>query len=195
MRLMKILRSKHYLLLFLLSFIYSVIFISCEKKNKSTKETIKLQKTEDKKVVGTNIEATEVSEQILIQIAESNLKVVAIAQKAQEGKLKKSTRNALEEVEENHIQIKNKIRKIAKDNFIIIPNTLYDTSILKNFIDEMSTSLYLKKLENSLNLELELYKKINTTILNKDLKTLCEQAMPIIKKNIAAVNKEQKQLQ
>ncbi|MFA9187742.1 hypothetical protein AAGV33_05755 [Flavobacterium sp. FBOR7N2.3] len=192
---MKILRSKHYLLLFLLSFIYSVIFISCEKKNKSTKETIKLQKTEDKKVVGTNIEATEVSEQILIQIAESNLKVVAIAQKAQEGKLKKSTRNALEEVEENHIQIKNKIRKIAKDNFIIIPNTLYDTSILKNFIDEMSTSLYLKKLENSLNLELELYKKINTTILNKDLKTLCEQAMPIIKKNIAAVNKEQKQLQ
>jgi len=155
---------------------------SCEKKNKENKEAkIETPKTN-----------TKVSEFVLTEIAESNLKIVAISQKARERKIPSSTQNVLLQIEENHTQFKNTIRKIAKDNYIIIPNTLYDTTTLKSFISEVSTSMYLKKLHNSLLAELELYKKTATTSLNNDLLDLTKVAIPIIQQNIASIQEEQK---
>ncbi len=186
---MNTIQTKNYLLIPVLFAFFCMIIASCEQKNKESKEPQQAEQTEE---IAVN---TKVSEQVLTQIAESNLKIVAIAQKAQEGKMSKQTRTILEEIEKNHLQLKNKIRKIAKDNFIIIPNTLYDTSTIKNFIDEMSTKLYLKKLENSLLLELELYTSINATTQNKDLKTLTQAVIPNIKKDISIIKEEEKQLQ
>ncbi len=174
---MNTLRRKMKLLFFMLFSICSLIFTSCKEKVEETK-----------KVIPNN----RVSELVLTQIAETNLKIVAIAQKAQEGKIKNSTRIALQEIEKNHGQLKNNIRKIAKTNFIIIPNTLYDTSVLKNFISEISTKLYLEKIENSLHNELKQYQTISTTTQNIDLKNLAKTAIPIIQNNITIVKKELK---
>lgn len=159
----------------------SVFVISCDKKSKEKEKETEIPKTN-----------TKVSEFVLTEIAESNLKIVAIAQKAQERKMPNSTQTVLQQIEKNHNQFKNTIRKIAKDNYIIIPNTLYDTTTLKSFISEVSTSMYLKKLHNSLLAELELYKKTATTSLNADLLALTKEAIPIIQQNIASIQKEQK---
>lgn len=169
-------RSKNHLLLFILFSIYSMM-ISCEKKIKETNKVIITPK---------------VSELVLTQIAEANLKVVAIAQKAKENKVENSTRIVLKDIENDHLKLKNEIRKIAKENFVIIPNTLYDTTTLKNFISEVSISQYLKKLENSLKNELELYQNIITTTQNNNLKELAKQAISSIKTHITAIQKEQK---
>lgn len=174
---MNTLRRKMKLLFFMLFSICSLIFTSCKEKVEETK-----------KVIPNN----RVSELVLTQIAETNLKIVAIAQKAQEGKIKNSTRIALQEIEKSHGQLKNNIRKIAKTNFIIIPNTLYDTSVLKNFISEISTKLYLEKIENSLHNELKQYQTISTTTQNVDLKNLAKTAIPIIQNNITIVKEELK---
>lgn len=174
---MNTLRRKMKLLFFMLFSICSLIFTSCKEKVEETK-----------KVIPNN----RVSELVLTQIAETNLKIVAIAQKAQEGKIKNSTRIALQEIEKSHGQLKNNIRKIAKTNFIIIPNTLYDTSVLKNFISEISTKLYLEKIENSLHNELKQYQTISTTTQNIDLKNLAKTAIPIIQNNITIVKEELK---
>lgn len=180
-------RSKH--LLFIIPFsICCMIIVCCEKK---TEKTEKIEKIEQAEEINTNSDSIE---QVLTKIAESNLKIVAIAQKAQEGKIKNSIRTILKETENNHIQLKNKIRKIAKNNFIIIPNTLYDTSTLKNFISEVSAKMYLKKIENSLHTELELYNTIAKTIQNNDLKKLTKEAIQTIQKDISSIEKEQKSL-
>jgi hypothetical protein len=180
-------------LFFILFLAFGMTMTSCYKKTKGTEnsnnERPQQQNTEE--IEKTDLD-TKISEQVLTQFAESNLKIVAIAQKAQEGKISKRTRITLEEVEKNHSQLKNKIRKIAKDNFIIIPNTLYDTTIIKNFIDEMTITLYLKKLENSLLTELDFYKKTETTTHNKDLKALIKEGIPVINKNISLIKEEQK---
>ncbi len=161
-------------------FLSCCIFVaSCEKKTKPEKEIN----------TPTN---TKVSEFVLTEIAESNLKIVAIAQKAQESKMENSTRIVLQKIEKDHTVLKNKIRKIAKDNYIIIPNTLYDTSILKNFISEVSINLYLQKLHNSMLAELALYKKTAASTINKDLLDLAKTAIPSIEKNIASIQEQQK---
>lgn len=195
MRLMNTFRSKSYLLSFILFLAFSMIIISCYKKTKGTENSNKeIPHPETEQTEKADV-STKISEQVLTQFAESNLKIVAIAQKAQEGKISKKTRITLESVEKSHSEIKDKIRKIAKDNFIIIPNTLYDTTIIKNFIDEMTITLYLKKLENSLNTELNLYQATNTTTQNKDLKALISDAIPVINKNITLIKEEQNRLQ
>lgn len=198
MRLMYTTRNKNYILFFILFTVLSMTVTSCFKKTKGTensnKEKLQQDKTEETEATEKADSNNKISEQILTQFAETNLKIVAIAQKAQEGKISKRTRNTLEEVEKSHSQLKDKIRRIAKDNFIIIPNTLYDTTIIKNFIDEMTSSLYLKKLENSLNSELALYKTTDSNTQNKDLKVFIKEATPVINKNIAIVNKEYNKL-
>lgn len=163
--------------------------------NKKTKEIEQIQEIETIDDGEKTVVNTKISEPVLTQITESNLKIVAIAQKAQEATMSNRTRTILVEIEKKHLQLKNKIRKIAKDNFIIIPNTLYDTRLIKNFIAEINTKSYLKKLENSLLMELDLYNEINLNSQNNDLKKLTEEAIPVIKKNIAIVKTEQKRLE
>ena len=197
MRLMNTFRSKNYLLFFILFLAFSMTITSCYKKTKSTENSNKetpQQNPKTEEIEKADV-STKISEQVLTQLAESNLKIVAIAQKAQEGKISKKTRITLGSVEKNHSELKDKIRKIAKDNFIIIPNTLYDTTIIKNFIDEMTITLYLKKLENSLNTELDLYQTTNRTTQNNDLKALIKDAIPVINKNITLIKEEQNRLQ
>lgn len=159
---------------------------SCEQKSKES------QATEDLKTEPKTKENTQISELVLTQMAESNLKVVAITQKALELKVPKNTTLILKEIEKDHNQLKNQIRKIAKDNFIIIPNILYDTNTLKDFISESSIDKYLQKLKKTLTAELELYKKITSSTYNKDLLDLTNKGIISIEKNIASIDKEQK---
>ena len=164
------------ILFFLLFSICCILITSCEKKNK-----------EEKSIVNTKIDA-----QVLIEIAESNLKVVAVTQKAMESEMENSTRIVFQKIENDHIELKNKIKKIAKDNFIIIPNTLYDTKPLKVFISEANTYLYLKKTTDLLLAELEYYKKIVISTQNAALKALATESITSIKKNITIIQKETK---
>lgn len=171
---MSTIKSNKTTLLFILFSIFLLMAISCEKKIKP-----------EKSIPNTKIEA-----QVLIEIAESNLKVTAITQKAQENKMSSTTRAVFEQVEKDHIQIKNNIKKIAKNNFIIIPNTLYDTNALKSFISEANIYMYLKKTEDLLLAELEQYKTIAAT--NKDLKKIATASIFNIQKNISIIQKEVK---
>lgn len=173
-------RNRKYLLFFTLSTIWCMILTSCEKK------------VEKKLPLDT---PSRVSELTLTQIAESNLKIVAFSQKAQENKIQNTTKVVLEEIEKNHIELKNKIRKIAKDNLIIIPNILYDTTTLKSFINEVSTELYLDKIRKSLEIELKLYQAIMKGSQSMDLKRLATDAIAIIQKNMSSIEEEQQTYQ
>jgi len=174
--LMNTIKSNKAILFFILFSISCLIVTSCEKKTK-----------EEKSITNTKIDA-----QVLIEIAESNLKVVAITQKAQEREMGNSSRTVFQKVESDHIELKNKIKKIAKDNFIIIPGTLYDTTPLKSFISEANTYMYLKKTADLLLAELEYYKNIATTTQNDPLKIVAVESITNIKKNIATIEKELK---
>ncbi|RVT72245.1 hypothetical protein EOD40_15710 [Flavobacterium sufflavum] len=164
------------ILFFILFSISCLILTSCEKKNKDKKSIIN----------------TKVDAQVLIEIAESNLKVVAITQKAREREMENSTRTVFQKIESDHIELKNKIKKIAKDNFIIIPSTLYDTKPLKLFISEANTYLYLKKTTDLLLAELEYYKNIAITTQNIALKVLATESITNIQNNISVIQKELK---
>ena len=177
------------LLFFSLFYICCLSIVSCEQK---TKEAPATDTTEELRSEPKTKENTQVSELVLTQMAESNLKVVAITQKALELKVPKNTRMILQEIEKDHNQLKNQIRKIAKHNFIIIPNILYDTNTLKDFISESSIDKYLQKLKKTLTAELELYKKITSSTYNKDLLDLTNKGIISIEKNIASIDKEQK---
>lgn len=172
--LMNTIKSNKAILLFILFSISCLTMASCEKKIK-----------EEKSIANTKIDA-----QVLIEIAESNLKVVAITQKAQEREMENSSRTVFQKTENDHVELKNKIKKIAKDNYIIIPNTLYDTTPLKSFISEANTYLYLKKTADLLLAELEYYKNIATTTQNNALKALATESITNIQKNISIIQKE-----
>jgi hypothetical protein len=173
---MNTIKSNKAILFFILFSISCLIVTSCEKKIK-----------EEKRIINTKIDA-----QVLIEIAESNLKVVAITQKAQERKMENSSKTVFQKIESDHIELKNKIKKIAKDNFIIIPSTLYDTMPLKNFISEANTFLYLKRTTDLLLVELNYYKTIAATTQNNALKLLATESITGIQKNITIIEKEQK---
>lgn len=175
-KLMNSIKGNKTILFFILIFTSCLIVTSCEKKIK-----------EQKSITNTKIEA-----QVLIELAESNLKVVAVTQKAQERKMESNSRTVFEKIESDHIKLKNKIKKIAKDNFIIIPNTLYDTKPLKDFISETNTLMYLKRTAELLITELNYYKTIATTTKNNDLKTLATEGITNIQKNIYIIKKELK---
>ncbi|MEL1241660.1 hypothetical protein [Flavobacterium flavipallidum] len=184
---MNTIKSKTKLFFYILLPFCSMIVTSCEKKIQEQQKP-KQQIQEQEPV---NSVSTKVSETLITQIAESNLKIVAIAQKAREGKIKKSTKIVLEQVEKDHSELKDNIKKIAKNNYIIIPNTLYDTTTLKSFISEVNISMYLKKLHVSLSNELNLYQNTTLTTTNEELKKFTKDALPVIKANIASILKEQ----
>ncbi|HJR99414.1 MAG TPA: hypothetical protein VJ780_00655 [Flavobacterium sp.] len=174
---MSTLKSNKVILFFTLFFFYCLVFTSCEKKNKEEK---------------TFISPPKIDAQVLTEIAEANLKVVAITQKAQENQMEDSTRKAFQKVENQHLQIKKEIHKIAENNFIIIPNILYDTNLIKKFISEANTFLYLKKTEKILLDELSYYQSISKSSKNNDLKTLVTNNILAIQKNIVSIQQEQK---
>ncbi|GEC73073.1 hypothetical protein FFL01_26120 [Flavobacterium flevense] len=149
---------------------------SCEKKNKTEKD----------------IPEMRIIPQTLIEIAESNLKVVAITQKAQESTMENSTQLLFKKIEFEHLELKKEIRKIAKDNFIIIPNTLYDTNTLKSFISEANIKLYLNRTSILLRVELDQYKRISKTTPNDQLKNLADKTIVKLEKNINILQKEAK---
>ncbi|MBA0883178.1 hypothetical protein [Flavobacterium undicola] len=173
---MSTIKSNKAILFFILFSISCLTVTSCEKKIKT-----------EKSITNTKIDA-----QVLIEIAESNLKVVAITQKAREREMENSSSTVFQKIENDHIELKNKIKKIAKDNFIIIPNTLYDTKPLKIFISEANTYLYLKKTTDLLLAELEYYKNIVTTNQNIALKVLATESITNIQNNISVIQTELK---
>ncbi|MFL9832153.1 hypothetical protein ABS764_14975 [Flavobacterium sp. ST-87] len=174
---MKFLKRKKTVFHLFLATICCMMLCSCEKKSRPEKD----------------IPEMRIIPQTLIEIAESNLKVVAITQKAQEYKMEKPTRLLFKKIETEHLELKKGIRKIAKDNFIIIPNTLYDTHTLKDFISEANVTSYLKKTNILLQNELEQYKKISKTTPNEQLEILAEETIVILTKNIQTIQEQEKQ--
>lgn len=173
---MKFLKRKKPVLLLIVFAICYMMLASCEKKNKTEKD----------------IPEMRIIPQTLIEIAESNLKVVAITQKAQESTMENSTQLLFKKIEFEHLELKKEIRKIAKDNFIIIPNTLYDTNTLKSFISEANIKLYLNRTNILLRVELDQYKRISKTTPNDQLKNLADKTIVKLEKNINILQKEAK---
>lgn len=168
---MKFLKRKKPVLLLIVFTICFMMLVSCEKKNKVEKD----------------IPEMRIIPQTLIEIAESNLKVVAITQKAQESKLENSTQLLFKKIESEHLELKKEIRKIAKDNFIIIPNTLYDTNTLKSFISEANIKSYLNRTTILLRVELDQYKRISKTTPSDQLKILADETILKLEENIESL--------
>lgn len=168
---MKFLKRKKPVLLLIVFIICFMMLVSCEKKNKTKKD----------------IPEMRIIPQTLIEIAESNLKVVAITQKAQESKLENSTQLLFKKIESEHLELKKEIRKIAKDNFIIIPNTLYDTNTLKSFISEANIKSYLNRTTILLRVELNQYKRISKTTPSDQLKILADETILKLEENIESL--------
>ena len=173
---MNFLKRKKSVLRLIVFTICFMMLASCEKKNKMEKD----------------IPEMRIIPQTLIEIAESNLKVVAITQKAQENTMDYSTQFLLKKIETEHIELKKEIRKIAKDNFIIIPNTLYDTNTLKSLISEANINSYIIRTNVLLQVELDQYKRISKTTPNDQLKILADKTILKLEKNIESLQKQEK---
>lgn len=173
---MNFLKRKKSVLRLIVFTICFMMLASCEKKNKMEKD----------------IPEMRIIPQTLIEIAESNLKVVAITQKAQENIMDYSTQFLLKKIETEHIELKKEIRKIAKDNFIIIPNTLYDTNTLKGLISEANINSYIIRTNVLLQVELDQYKRISKTTPNDQLKILADKTILKLEKNIESLQKQEK---
>ena len=173
---MNFLKRKKSVLRLIVFTICFMMLASCEKKNKMEKD----------------IPEMRIIPQTLIEIAESNLKVVAITQKAQENTMDYSTQFLLKKIEKEHIELKKEIRKIAKDNFIIIPNTLYDTNTLKSLISEANINSYIIRTNVLLQVELDQYKRISKTTPNDQLKILADKTILKLEKNIESLQKQEK---
>lgn len=173
---MKTLKSNKVIFLFMILFsVCCIALTSCKKKTESEK----------------TISETMIDAQILIEIAESNLKIVAIAKKAQESNIEDSSKIVFETIEQDHIELKDNIKEMAKNHLIIIPTILYDKTALKNSMSKINSYKFLNKTEDLLNAELKYY---NTTVItsnNNELKSLATEAISKIEKNINTVQQLQ----
>lgn len=163
-------------------FLFIILFSACSLVLTSCKRKAKIDNP---------ILDTKINTEVVIKIAESNLKIIAIVKKAQESNIEEKSRIVFQLIERDHIQLKNRIRKIAKNHFIVIPSILYDKNVLKNSTSKITTYKFLKRIENILIAELKYYTTSVITANNNDLKILAKEAIPKIKKNIEIVQAQQ----
>ncbi|KIX22500.1 hypothetical protein SY27_01270 [Flavobacterium sp. 316] len=178
MKKLKIRIFSFYLALTLLAF-FSVA--SCVKKSNDENKSIL-------ELINQNID-TKIDSQILTEVVESNLKVIELSSIAQTKDLNTTTKHLLKDIEKQHIEIKKSIKKIAKENLIIIPDTLYDINEELDTITENTNRdyIYLSELESSLKEEINTFETITKSSSNIDLKVFSVKTIAILNKNLKKI--------
>lgn len=157
--------------------------VSCVNKRKNENKSILDQ-------INQNID-NKIDSQILTEVVESNLKVIKISSIAPTKNISDNTKSILKEIEEEQRKLNASIKKIAKQNLIIIPDTLYDVETVNTSTNENEYDyLYLSEVENSIKEEIKKFETISELATNIDLKIFSVQVLTKLNNDIKKLSEE-----
>lgn len=147
--------------------INTVLFISCEdtKKNNEVLEMI----NEDIN--------NKANTQFITDIADLNLKIVGITELTNRNSLDSKTTILIDKIKKHHEGFNKKIKTIARNNLIIIPDTLYESSLIIDSANTDKNYEYLVTLEKLMKAEIEEYELIIENTNNPEIESLAENAI------------------
>lgn len=174
---MKVIENKPQKLIVLSALLF--ILVSCKKEDKENNDLLKIISKDINEKVNT---------QFLTDVATLNLKVMVLTNQAKQKELNTSTFRIIEAIEDHHEDANKKIKKIAKKNLIIIPDTIYT---YKNEIDSLNTNRdyeYLVELEELLKEEIQEYTKIKDNTNDTEIKTLANESIINLNSKLSEIN-------
>lgn len=133
----------------------------------------------------------KVDSQFLNDVTVAGLKILNVTQYAKEKELSLKTRNIISEIETKHVHLNKRIKKIAKKNLIILPDTIQETEgIVKQNEVEIRDYVYLVELEKLMKEEVKEFSKVKKKTENEELKQLAENAITELNFKLNQINSE-----
>lgn len=157
----------------------ALLLQSCDKEDK--KENVVLE------MISEDIN-NKVNTQFLIDVASLNLKVVSIAQLANDSLIDSKTRKVVNNIETHHVNMNKRIKKIARKNLIIIPDTLYEETIKVDSLAKNRSYVYLVALEKLMKEEVEEFKLIKENTNNVEIEDLAKDAIEKINVTLTEID-------
>lgn len=164
---MKLLMKNSIQKIALLSLLTLLLF-SCKKEDKTDNAVLEL--------INEDIH-NKVNTQFLTDITSLNLKIVGITELTNDSLLDSKTKFLIQNIKANHINMNKKIKKIAKKNLIIIPDTIYEETIISDTLNKNRNYVYLEALEKLMKEEVEEYELIKENTNNIEIENLATYAI------------------
>lgn len=114
----------------------------------------------------------KVNTQFLTDITSLNLKIVGITQLTNDSLLDSETKVLIKSIKAHHINMNKKIKKIAKNNLIIIPDTIYEETVINDTLTQNRNYVYLETLEKLIKEEVKEYELIKDNTNNIEINNL-----------------------
>ncbi|AWM12731.1 hypothetical protein NHF50_02200 [Flavobacterium sp. NRK F10] len=169
-------------LLFLLA-VTTGVLVSCKREEKNMDNPIIHMINEDIH--------NKVDSQFLNDITVSGLKILNVTQYAKEQELSLATQNIVSGIEAKHLNLNKRIKKIAKKNLIILPDTIQETEgITEQNETETRDYVYLVALEKLIKEEVEEFTMVKKNTQNEELKQLAENAIGELNSKLNLINSE-----
>ena len=150
----------------IVTFVFSLF--SCKKEDKTDNAVLEL--------INEDIH-NKVNTQFLTDITSLNLKIVGITELTNDSLLDSKTKFLIQNIKANHINMNKKIKKIAKKNLIIIPDTIYEETIISDTLNKNRNYVYLEALEKLMKEEVEEYELIKENTNNIEIENLATYAI------------------
>lgn len=133
----------------------------------------------------------KVDSQFLNDVTVAGLKILNVTQYAKEKELSLKTRNIISEIEAKHVHLNKRIKKIAKKNLIILPDTIQETEgIVEHNEVDIREYVYLVELEKLMKKEVEEFSRVKKNTENEELKQLAENAITELNFKLNQINSE-----
>lgn len=124
---------------------------------------------------------TKINTKFLTDITTLNLKIISISKNTKNLAELENTKNIINSIEETHIAINKKIKKIAVKNLIIIPDVVYVSEKTTDTLNTNRDYVYLIKIKQLLQEENQKYLKIKNQTQSEEIKDLANESITHLK--------------
>ncbi len=132
----------------------------------------------------------KIDSQFLNDITISGLKILNITQYAKEKELDIKTQHIITEIEIKHVNLNKRIKKIAKKNLIILPDTIETETLAAQDTTENRDYVYLVELEKLMKEEITEFLKVKEKSQNEELKRLAIHAIGELNSKLHQIDSE-----
>lgn len=157
----------------------TLLLISCKKEDKMDNVVLE--------IINEDIH-NRVNTQFLTDITSLNLKIVGITKLTNDSLLDYKTKSLIKDITINHVNMNKKIKKIAKKNLIIIPDTVYEDTKINDTLNSNRNYKYLEVLEKLMKEEVKEYELIKENTNNVEIKKLASNGIQEINKSLTELN-------
>ncbi|MEZ4787021.1 MAG: hypothetical protein R2790_03860 [Flavobacterium haoranii] len=157
-----------------------VMFFNACKKNSKTENPIL-------EVISEDIN-NKVNTQFLTDVTNLNLKVVNVTKLAKTNELELPTKSIIKDIESDHLEMNKKLKKIARENLIIIPDTIYDYNEQIDTLNSNRGYVYLVELEKLLQQEITEFELIQENTKSKEIESLAFESIKDLKEKLTDIN-------